>query len=437
VSELLFKKWQRKPDDIGLLSRWVAQMQQKSQQQQAIERLRPCADQSNKAVSASVYAALINLALEIDDLPQTSELVAALQQLEPESYRPPYFQGLLLARSDQKNEAKAYFLQALERDADHKASWKALVDCCTRTRDFEQGLVYIQRALQQNWPPRWRRYWLYKQACIFQQMGRFSLGLVTFTQVVLDCVFTGMPEFKQKKARLSQLPASAPLMALNDAVAILENVGLQPFPTAGTLLGWWREGKFMLHDKDVDIMLPPGTDWSLVTETAENSSKFRVIPSEMGYLNLLSLSHLETKVCVDVTQHEEGGTGQVKCVWRIPDVPEEQCRRTLQSGYQLVRDQWLGSEFWRPEDPDRFLTEMYGDWRTPVFNFDTVISGEHLVGFPDMVRCYAYNRLANALSEGNVDKALGYVQQILNKDPLDPLALRVRSLLPARQKVLH
>jgi hypothetical protein len=142
----------------------------------------------------------------------------------------------------------------------------------------------------------------------------------------------------------------------------------------------------------------------------------------MGYSNFISLVHKESHVVVDISHHELAADGQVACVWRIPGVPDEQCRRTLQSPYQLVRDGWLGGDFWRPSDPDRYLTDVYGDWRTPVKTFDTVISGLHVVGFPDCVRCYGYNRLANALLEGSGNKGVSYVSQILRKDPLDPVS---------------
>ncbi len=69
----------------------------------------------------------------------------------------------------------------------------------------------------------------------------------------------------------------------------------------------------------------------------------------------------------------------------------------------------------------------------PPINFDTVISGCHLVGFPDVVRCFAYNRLAHALTEGNRDKGLAYVSQILDKDPLDPLSNHLRNVMAKRE----
>jgi hypothetical protein len=170
-----------------------------------------------------------------------------------------------------------------------------------------------------------------------------------------------------------------------------------------------------------------------VLAIVNEAAGFRLIPDPIGYSNFLSLHHRETGLVVDISHHEDVGDGAVGSVWRIPGVPEDQCRRTRQTAYVLVRDHWLDREFWRPEDPDRYLTELYGDWRTPDVNFDTVISGHHLVGYPDCVRSYAYNRLGNALMEGNLDRGLSYASQILQKDPLDPVSNHLRNLLEKRE----
>ena len=390
--------------------------------------------QPDPAVSAGVHAGLIHLHLDLGELVRAHELVKSLQSLEPDGYRPPFFMGLILTKAGRLEEARNAFLAAVKREEGNHNAWRELVECCAGIGDFERGLVCLQRVSKRSWPAEWRRFWIYKRGALYQQMNNYALALVSYTEVVLDCLATGMPEQpSQLKPALSQVPPSAPLAALRDAVGLLEGQGLRPFPTAGTLLGWWREGKFLAHDKDIDIMLPAGSDWESAVAALADSSVFAMGPNEMGYSNFRSMIHRETGLVVDLSHHEEGGKGQVQCVWRIPGLPDEQCRRTQQSAYQLVRDQWLGCEFWRPEDPDRFLTDVYGDWRTPDANFDTVISGHHLVGFPDVVRCYAYNRLAYNFSEGNRDKGLAYVSQILDKDPLDPVSNHITNLLAKRE----
>ncbi len=431
MADVAFEQWQHNPADLALLSSWVAGKQQQSQQASAIEQLLPItAAPLQDAVAAGVYTALITLQLELGRIQQANDWVNRLGEVDRESFRAPYFRGLILQRLHRLEAAKGYFREAIKRDRTRVDAWKALLTCCSLTRDFGLGLAVIQQARALPWSPQWRRLWPYRQGCIYQQMANYSLALVSFAEVILDCAANGIPrQTVSMPAALSQVPPEAPQAALSDAIRLLENQGLQPFPTAGTLLGWWREGRFLAHDKDIDIMLPPGSDWQKAFKALSEAPEFGLAPNEMGYSNFQSFFHRETRLVVDLSCHELRDDGQIGCVWRIPRVPEEQLRRTKQSAYHLVRDQWLGREFWRPENPDHFLTELYGDWRTPMVNFDTVMSGHHLQGFPDAVRCYGYNRLAFALSEGNRDKGLAYVAQILSKDPLDPVANHINSIM--------
>ena len=430
MAEVAFEQWQRHPADLALLANWVAGMQQQSQQASAIERLLPVAREPlQDAVAAGVYTALITLQLDLGKVEQANDWVNRLGEVDRESFRAPYFRGLILQRLQRLEEAKAHFQEAIKRDHTRVDAWKALLTCCSATRDFGRGLAVIQQARALPWSPQWRRLWSYRQGCIYQQMANYSLALVSFAEVILDCAANGIPSRTVSVPTLSQVPSEAPLAALSDAIRLLEQQGLQPFPTAGTLLGWWREGRFLIHDKDIDIMLPPGSDWGKAFKALSEAPEFGVAPNEMGYSNFQSFVHRQTRLVVDLSCHELGDDGRIYCVWRIPGVPDVQSRRTQQSAYRLIRDQWLGRDFWRPADPDQFLTDLYGDWRIPMVNFDTVISGRHLQGFPDSVRCYGYNRLAFTLSEGNRDKGLAYVSQILRKDPLDPVANHIRSIL--------
>lgn len=424
-----FEQWHRNPEDLQSLSRWVTAMQAQSREAEAVALLVPVTEKPMDAlVAASVYTALITLELGQGTIGRASDWSKRLSEAEPEGFRAPYFRGRILQSMGRLHDAKAHYLQAAKREHMHADLWQRLLDCCTATRDFERAQRILVQVQQWSWKPALKRLWRYKQGCIYQQSARYSLAMVCFSELILDCVTQGIPTIEPRPARLSQVAPEAPMAALRDAIALLERHDLQAFPTAGTLLGWWREGKFLSHDKDIDIMLPPGADWARAFQLMSEAPAFAPVFNEMNYSNFHSFVHRETRLVVDISHHEYHDDGQVQCVWRVPDLPDEQCRRTRQSQYTLVRDEWLGVQFWRPEDPDSFLSELYGDWRTPDTGFDTTISGHHLVGYPDVVRSYAYNRLADRLSGGSREKGLTYVAQILAKDPLDPIANHIKNL---------
>jgi tetratricopeptide (TPR) repeat protein len=398
-------------------------VREQRKQKAAAEQLLPFMEQSDPLVAAGVQSALLLLCLDLGKLVRAQELVQSLAVLEPDGYRPHYFMGLILKKLERMDEARGLFLEAVKRDQGIADSWRELVQCCADTGDFERALGYLQQVSARVWPVGQRRSWIYKRGVLYQRMGNYSLALVSYTELALDCLTHGMPKFAGRKSALSQVPPSAPRAALSEAIDLLEQRGLKPFPTAGTLLGWWREGDFLSHDKDIDIMLPAGTDWQQVLAAVRDAPGFWLMPNEMGYSNFISLTHRASGLVVDVSQHEQAGEGQVKCVWRIPGMPDDACRQTRQVAYSLV--------------PDRFLTDVYGDWRTPMVDFDTVISGHHLIGFPDSVRCFAYSRLGDALSQGHGKLALSYVAQILQKDPLDPLSNHTRNVLAQRRQEVH
>ena len=412
-------------------------MREQGKHKLAVERLSPFLQQPHVAVSAAVHAALIHLHIDLGQLARAQELVKSLAELEPEGYRSPYLMGQILLRMDLWEKARDAFRVAVKKDPGMAIAWRELLKCFARTGEHPTGLACIQYLANQTWPVKWRRMWIYHRGVLYQQMANYSLALVSFAQLVLDCLTEGMPAAAPRPSVLSQVPPSAPRTALGDAIDMLERRGMQPFPSAGTLLGWWREGDFLGHDKDIDIMLPAGSDWEQVPTAVADAPEFKLIPSDMRFSNFVTLQHRATGLVVDITHHEDAADGNVGCVWRIPGVPDEQCRRTQQTAYRLVRDTWLDREFWRPEDPDRFLTDVYGDWRTPMVTFDTVISGHHLLGYPDSVRCYAYNRMSQALMEGDRNKGLSYADQIMRKDPLDPLALEARKALSGDRDKEH
>ncbi|MEM6583650.1 MAG: tetratricopeptide repeat protein [Pseudomonadota bacterium] len=429
-----FEQWQSDRSNLKALQVWLAFVQEQGLQSEAVAKLQPLAlAEMEPSESVPLYTALFSLELDLKHMKQASDWIDKLDKVDPEGFRPEYFRGQLLQAAGQFEAAKQRYLEAGKRNNQHADIWSRLIRCCMMTHDQELALRILTEVQKLDWPMAVERKWVYSQGCSYQQAGQYSLAMLSFARLIQDCLDRGVPKNPQQQpAKFSQVPEGAPLIALKEATAVLEEQGLRPFPTAGTLLGWWRENRFLSHDKDIDIMLPPGDDLELAYKTLSASPKFMGVFNEMGYINFRSFAHRDTEIVIDVGHHEVVANGMVQCAWRVPGIPDDQYRKTLQKSYTLTRDTWLGVEFWRPQDPDAFLSEMYGDWRTPVVGFDTVISGLHLVGFPDVVRCYAYNRLASWFSEGLGDKAVSYLEQIIKKDPLDPIANSIKRFAAKR-----
>jgi hypothetical protein len=171
------------------------------------------------------------------------------------------------------------------------------------------------------------------------------------------------------------------------AVVALQKIAMPWYVISGTFLGAVREGTFLAHDYDIDV----GVQASDFDDTT-----FRAQITAAPDLTLVNTSHH-----LDLSQDAAG-------LWS--DTPRPALYRLLHANgvgidvfvHYLDGDQrWHGSakHHWNnhnfgladytiaglavrgPADADRYLTENYGDWRTPVTRFNCS-TGTPNVQFP-------------------------------------------------------
>ena len=103
----------------------------------------------------------------------------------------------------------------------------------------------------------------------------------------------------------------------------------------------------------------------------------------------------------------------------------------VHSPFELVDHQWLGVPVKIPADSDRFLTEVYGDWRTPNPYFGLFASPNIEGGFPPISRNIAYSAIIVAVTTNELTKATELCRQVLAFDPGNELIGRVHDALKA------
>jgi len=156
-------------------------------------------------------------------------------------------------------------------------------------------------------------------------------------------------------------------VALADIHADLQAAGIEMFLISGVFLGAYRENTILGHDRDLDVGVDERVSMQELLEVVRASNRFIVRPIESE--NSVYLTHLNG-VNVDVFRHfmREGRyvhEGIKVFWWNTP--------------FALVWRDFLGGSYRVPDDAELYLTENYGDWRTPAPEFETFVDTPNMV----------------------------------------------------------
>lgn len=196
---------------------------------------------------------------------------------------------------------------------------------------------------------------------------------------------------------------------------LMKDNGVEAFACFGTLLGFIRNGNFLSFDKDVDIGIKDPARIPEVIDIVNKSEDFAVTHEHW----VSQGSHL---LCVeyrdvfgmDIFFHEEDEVSSVAGFSRRTTGV-----RWKFTKFDLVPFEIFDTTVLIPENADRYLSEIYGEWQIPDPYFDSVVSGKNLVEpYNALVKCYTYNRLfANMHNLNKHKKAIGYCRKIRECEP--------------------
>ena len=171
--------------------------------------------------------------------------------------------------------------------------------------------------------------------------------------------------------RTGDFQVTAAGKALSDFAQLFPNTDIPWYVISGTFLGLIREDGFLRHDYDIDLGIHAETiDLSVMIDKANNDQRFTVTDivdqvtqtrdTKMARPILFKLVH-QDGVHIDVFVHyAEAGLR-----WHGSNV-----HRWDNSAFDLTPYTLSGTPVLGPADADRYLTENYGDWRTPVTDFN-------------------------------------------------------------------
>ena len=173
--------------------------------------------------------------------------------------------------------------------------------------------------------------------------------------------------------------------ALADLASALPVDEWRWYVISGTFLGLVREGGFLAHDYDIDVGVTYDPEQApRMIEALRAAPRFVVKkvddaqvvvePQPGRYaversLALVKLIH-ENGINVDVFVHHREGD----VLWHGSSI-----HRWENSAFDLAEYELAGVRVLGPVDADRYLTENYGDWRTPVTQFNSTTGTPNLV----------------------------------------------------------
>jgi hypothetical protein len=240
-----------------------------------------------------------------------------------------------------------------------------------------------------------------------RELGRAAFMMESLLDVVGSTRFATLPK---PKAAMKPSSGNAALVDLYDLLM----PAVPFFLISGTLLGVIREGKLLGGDKDVDVGIMGGEHTGVIRAKVAASPKFKeqFVPS----VDLIKLTH-RNGVKIDVFLHHREGD----VLWHGSHLHAWDNRVWWKEGEPpLIEHEYAGRPFLIPSDPDMYLTDNYGDWRTPRCDYDASLEAPNRrVRAPQLTRLHWQKLIIRYYMDAELSllsKAFRYYEQEFGAD---------------------
>lgn len=312
---------------------------------------------------------LSKLAMYRNQAEQAEQLAfSAMQLSSPHAgeFREAFYLHQEALRFQQKHNDALVMLREMPHKDDSARYFRALRLAClgaNRQSEYEQRL--IRYTPQHKAWLRSRNHYLLLLRDLNQEKRAINEATLLMQEVFNQPAGEPKPHKERSEAKKRAWQERA-ATALQQLKVDLAKSDIEFFLVSGTLLGCVREGAILGHDSDIDVGVMPHISMKQLRESLAHSTRFKF--QETFHENTLYLVH-PNGVKIDVFRHyEEQGKlyhGGIKCHW-------------WNTPFTLKPTAFLGDEYLVPEDENKYLTENYGDWRTPVTDFETFLDTPNL-----------------------------------------------------------
>lgn len=310
-----------------------------------------------------------------------------------------YLMAEIFQLTDREEEAWKV-LEALLPKTKRAKTWLVMAHLVHRQSDFMQMMH-----LWQEWQDFHRPGHYNKDAFEYLALGAIRAGDYALAELIWqDSLLQaanlegGFGSLKPKNHGYSSRRAE---LALIDLGRISREADIPMFLISGTLLGCVREGRLLGHDHDIDVGIWDDVDRDHYLSVIRKSGLFYTLSSRSQ--EIIRLRHVNG-VGIDLFYHfrspDDYWHRGIKLIWH-------------NSPFELAPMKFLDEEFLVPEDHDSYLTENYGDWRTPKIDFDSAFdtpNGE--VDSRDELLIHVYKMLMEAKIVGSRKREAFYLEKL-------------------------
>lgn len=377
---------------------------------------------------------LISQAEQLISDKKADEAIALLEEAEvtyPDNVSISFNLGKTLAKEKSILDGLKKLEATLERFPEHLGLLLEIGQIHLKPGNTKLASPYFHRALQaapQNPNP------YLAIGSLHQRQGELSLAVENYRKAIELQLKHPITEEEPKKKNDFETGKAENLL-WNTLKLMAEN-GVHMFPIFGTLLGIVRHGALLLHDKDIDTGIPYSEMKRALGILQQHG--WQEINNSFGYSNPRAMLHKDSGITMDISGFvidEQDGKALTAGAW-IPGVPKEWNMIWEFNEITLEKSPTPdeSGQAWLLKNPEQFLEVLYGDWRTPDKNFDTMVRAKNLRSFSLLAKCFAYSRIFENWTKNNIPRALALTRATLERDQHDALLKRVLSRLEARRK---
>jgi tetratricopeptide (TPR) repeat protein len=323
--------------------------------------------------------------------------------------------AMVLRALKRDNDAFNDLIAATKLKPDYAEAHASLGRLLRQSGNRGGALKHLKRAAELNWQqPRVHS----DLAAIYLARDEVELAYrhfeAHFIQALPQIKLNSLPKAKSdEQAEASDKPKiSKPELfgaALPAMKKLLDAAGIEFFLGDGTALGCVRDSDFISFDKDIDIGVWDSVPREKITALLEESDNFWIEEKrDPRYADILICGRYRDVVAIDIFFYKR----ERDYVWHGLRHADHEIR-WRQTPFDLVPVEFRKTSYLLPSPVERYLTELYEDWRKPDPDYCPYVTGNIVGGLPLMAKCYALKDMQSALGAGKAGKALNIAKRLL------------------------